>query len=70
MSRQRVYHCNGCRKKWPGYCAPKRCLCGHQECPAAASYIDLGETRVPAMVRRPTNNAWANREEDTWIDKM
>jgi len=31
-----------------GYCAPKRCYCGHPECIAYDSYIHIYEREEPA----------------------
>ena len=47
MSRQRKYHCDVCveARQAPVYCAPRKCLCGHQECPAFASYTNVRESQ-------------------------
>ena len=66
-------HCAACADSGRnGTCARLRCYCGHQECWAAESFVELGVMRVPANV--PAGDArqaqtWANREEPTWLDK-
>jgi len=54
-----------------GYCAPLRCYCGHESCWAFASWEPLPPrgalAPTPVTTRR---NAWATREESTWIDKL
>ena len=55
-----------------GYCAPNRCYCGHPECHAYASWKPRRKT-APTVT--PTRNndrhaqAWAEREEPTWLDR-
>ena len=54
------------------YCAPARCYCGHSDCPAFDSWIDLkavefADTPVSAPKRGST---WDDREGATWIDKL
>lgn len=29
------------------YCAPSRCYCGHEDCPAYASWVDTSLTQPP-----------------------
>jgi len=53
------------------YCASLACRCGHDSCPAAASWVPReGQARVIHLPEPRTTSAWANREESTWIDKM
>lgn len=54
-----------------GYCAPLRCYCGHDTCPAFASWEPLEKPRMVAVPEiRPTSTTWDDREESTWIDQM
>lgn len=50
---------------------PLRCYCGHESCWAFASWEPLPPrgalAPTPVTTRR---NAWATREESTWIDKL
>lgn len=52
-----------------GRCMPTRCYCG-----ACASYVPLSATRdIAADYFKPDQrvaDSWANRTEDTWIDKV
>lgn len=53
------------------YCAPARCYCGHANCPAFASFVDL--TALPAADVAPVatlRTGWDDREGETWIDKL
>lgn len=53
------------------YCAPGRCYCGHESCPAFASYVDI--RLVPIHVAKSpaaTSTAWKDREGETWIDQL
>ena len=55
----------------PGtYCAPARCLCGHPECHAYPSWTPM--RHLAAVPDEPVtrSTAWAEREDDTWIDRM
>jgi hypothetical protein len=56
-----------------GYCAPLRCYCGDETCPAFESYIprDQLPDHQPdaAPKRRKQAESWANREGETWIDR-
>ena len=54
------------------YCAPGRCYCGHEACPAFDSYIDMSKVALPDA---PTKNrhgsrSWDEREGSTWIDSL
>lgn len=53
------------------YCAPGRCYCGHEACPAFDTYIDPS-TLIPRDVKpaKAGRSSWDNRGEATWIDKM
>ena len=51
------------------YCAPNRCYCGHETCPAFASWRERAELNV-TFIEPKASTAWADREESTWIDKM
>jgi hypothetical protein len=56
-------------------CARRRCYCGHPECWAAASYVDLSRVRVRVADAddHPLSRAaaaWDNRQEDTWLDRL
>lgn len=57
-----------------GYCARRRCYCGHETCWAFDSWIDLRttplDTTVPATTPKRTRGAWDNREEATWLDQL
>lgn len=35
------------------YCAPRRCYCGHEACPAYGSYIDLSTVPLPPVPEQP-----------------
>lgn len=55
-----------------GYCAPKRCYCGHTSCNAYESYIDpyaqpLENARTPNTKQHA--KSWAERDETTWLDR-
>ena len=65
--------CQSCRDAHPGstrYCAPKRCYCGHADCPAYASYEEPPRINVASLPTRATSTAWDDREEPTWIDRL
>ena len=71
MSR-RVY-CQTCSDTGRrGYCAPAGCYCGHEDCYAAASYVKLRPLNI--AITKPRDNrmadAWADREEGSWIDGL
>ena len=55
-----------------GYCAPLRCYCGHADCPASASYIPLGQVRSsgPSINNAQHAKSWADRKEETWLDRL
>lgn len=63
-------HCPQCRHLWPGYCAPLRCYCGHPQCPAFRSYVELEQPKTPTTVRPATSTAWDDRDSPTWIDNL
>ena len=52
-----------------GYCAPLRCYCGHESCWAFASYVEPAAPDL-SVIKQTRPNAWADREESTWIDQM
>lgn len=55
------------------YCAPSRCYCGHEDCPAFASWVDPFALPQPTDTPAPapaTASSWDTREESTWIDKL
>ena len=52
-----------------GYCAPLRCYCGHPTCHGYPSYVQPAPPEF-GVVKPARPNAWANREESTWIDQM
>lgn len=56
---------------WAAAVTPLRCYCGHESCWAFASWEPLPPrgalAPTPVTTRR---NAWATREESTWIDKL
>ena len=55
----------------PGtYCAPARCLCGHPECHAYPSWTPMRHLAAVPDVPVTRSTAWAEREDDTWIDRM
>lgn len=59
--------CGGTR-----YCAPARCYCGHESCPAFASFVDMASvplTAAPTVVKAGPSS-WDKREESTWIDSL
>ena len=65
--------CDKCREisGSPIYCAPKRCYCGHDECPAYDSYIPLENVPRPVMREQSQQKeSWAGRAKNTWLDKM
>jgi hypothetical protein len=51
------------------YCAPARCYCGHTDCHAYASWIDVDSIPL-SDVTPTTSSTWKEREESTWIDKL
>lgn len=52
------------------YCAPARCYCGHDACPAEWHPLpDLREVD-PAPAKPARASSWGTREDSTWIDKM
>lgn len=59
--------CGGSR-----YCAPLRCYCGHEDCPAFASFMDITavDLSVASTAPRHSTTAWDNRGEGSWIDKL
>ena len=68
-------HCSSCQTSGRnGYCAPLRCYCGHECCPAFPSYSrerygDIKTTTaIPANSERMASS-WAEREEPTWLDR-
>lgn len=56
------------------YCAPARCYCGHEDCHAFASWVDMTKVPLPATPKRATKTkaaeAWADREEESWLEKQ
>ena len=76
MTGQDAQVCTTCRtdpSTAPGrVCAPRRCYCAHETCPAYPSWVPReGQARVIHLPEpRTTSSAWANREESTWIDKL
>ena len=58
------------RLTWPGYCAPRRCYCGHPACNAYPSWKPLRQLHAVPDVPEARSTAWAEREDDTWIDRM
>lgn len=69
----RVY-CQTCTETGRrGHCAPARCYCGHETCYAYASWVDV--KRLPPTAITPTAKsraaeAWADRKEPTWLDRL
>lgn len=53
-----------------GSCAPLRCYCGHEPCPAFASYIEPRAADIAASAPKRRKSSWDNREESTWIDQL
>ena len=54
-----------------GYCARLRCYCGHEDCHASASYVEVlppDVTTIPTSKSRAAE-LWADREEPTWLDR-
>lgn len=47
MRREPYKSCTVCEF---GYCAPNRCYCGHPECNAYDSYIDIRNQPFPKQV--------------------
>lgn len=52
------------------YCAQASCRCGHPDCPAFASWTPLRELNVTPLPTPAGRNAWADREDSTWIDQI
>jgi len=54
------------------YCAPLRCYCGHPDCHAADTYIDIRAKALTAVATPEAKHAtaWSDREEPTWIDQL
>lgn len=68
MSRRSTASCEKCAV---GYCAPLRCYCGHTECHAYASYVDARAHTAHDMPQATASvTSWAEREHETWLDKM
>lgn len=70
MSRVYCQTCTDTGRR--GYCAPARCYCAHDDCYAAASYVEvrpLNVTTIPTSKSRAAE-AWEDREEQTWIDRL
>lgn len=63
---------SGCPKCAPRYCAPARCYCAHEECPAFESWVDIRAIpfRDAEPKKNPARSSWDNREGETWIDSM
>ena len=53
------------------YCAPGRCYCGHPDCHAYDTWVDLATVKLSddSPVAAPSRT-WDTREESTWIDKL
>ena len=57
----------------PGYCAPLRCYCGHEECTAYPSYVAAKGCQTDVRTAKSTAHhakSWAEREEETWLDRL
>ena len=53
-----------------GYCAPKRCYCGHDSCHAKDSFVSNTKPTLDNVVTLPTKTEhWDNRDS-SWIDKL
>ena len=69
-----AWECSTCaddERYAPGtYCAPARCLCGHPECHAYPSWTPIRHLAAVPDVPVTRSTAWAEREDDTWIDRM
>ena len=55
------------------YCAPGRCYCGHEACPAFATWVDLrAQPYRDAETKSNSHHAksWASREGASWIDQL
>ena len=68
-------YCDTCRAATgtKRYCAPGRCYCGHEVCPAFDSYIDMSKVPLPEVgksKRRRGTKSWDERGEATWIDSL
>ena len=64
----RIQTCPECAT---GYCAPLRCYCGHQACDAYASYIHRDRIKAEPIAHTAQHaQAWNNREEATWLDRL
>ena len=56
-----------------GYCARNRCYCGHKECNAFGSWVDVSEqANQRVKIRKQSQHAesWEKRGEATWLDKL
>lgn len=66
-------HCTTCAQTGRrGYCAPAGCYCGHETCHAYPSWVAAKRstpvTVIPTAKSRAAE-AWADREEPTWLDR-
>jgi hypothetical protein len=71
MSRT-IHQCPACVAAGErGSCARLRCYCGHQACPAFASYYKPEPVAAPVVRQADERMArsWAEREEPTWLDR-
>jgi hypothetical protein len=57
--------CTGSR-----YCAPLRCYCAHNECPALYTPLPAIRDDVATTIPSPSSASWDNREGATWIDQL
>ena len=66
--------CQTCRDVKPDstrYCAPNRCYCGHESCPAYPSWVEAERLAPVTNINTAKSRAaelWADREEPTWLD--
>ena len=69
-----ITHCQTCADATgtQRYCAPKACYCGHPDCYAFASYVELRPLNVTSIKPRDDRmkSAWDDRGEGSWIDGL
>ena len=52
------------------YCAPARCYCAHDDCPAEWHPLPNLREIEPAPTKPTRASSWDTREESTWIDSL
>ena len=65
-------YCETCRANTGTlrYCALGRCYCGHADCPAFTSWVELPALTNAHAAPARRSTTWDDREEATWIDQL